>query len=166
MTRTFLQRLDGLVRWTGIPAVAAHGQRRRPLRVLPTVALVLATTGLVITLVTRDRLAIGYGLLVLGFAVANFMPIFGPLVPFGAAQRVDEREQALRRSALLVGLAAVGVTAWLGLWLLVALAVVQQLPGEQLVHDMTALAFYLQTLFGAVPTLWASWQLRPLTEDD
>lgn len=165
MTKTRLQKLDDLVRWTGIPALAQGTPRRRRMLVLPTLALVLATIGFGLTLSNADNW-FGYSLLMLGFAIANFMPIFGPLIPFGAVQRADERERTLRRSALLVGLSMVGVGAWLGIWLLVVLALLQRLTVERLIHDMTALAFYLTTLYGAVPTLWASWRLRPLPEDD
>ena len=163
--KTFLQRLDDTVRWTGIPAIAAQQQRRRRLLVPPVVALLLATGGLIYCLAHPSGYWPGYACLMFGFAISNFMPLLGPVIPWGSTHRVDERERALRRSAYLVGLASIGVASFLGLWLLVALASLGGLSVEQLVRDMAALAFYLMTLHGSVPTLWASWRTPPLAEE-
>jgi len=163
--KTFLQRLDELVRWTGIPVIAAQEQRRRRLFVAPIVALLLATGGLVYCLAHPAGYFLGYAFLMFGFAISNFMPLLGPVIPGGSTHRLDERERALRRSAYLVGLAAVGVASFAGLWLLVIVASLGALSLEQLVRDLASLAFYLMSLHGAVPTLWASWRTPPLADE-
>lgn len=147
--------------------MAAGTQRKRHLRWLPLVALVVASAGLLWCLLNPapDRSYwIGYALIVAGFSIANFMPIWGPLR--GLGERADEFERQQRRDSFLVGLATVAVAAFAGIWLTVGLLAMQVWSPRAAQMELVALAFYMMALFSAVPTLHASWRTRPLRDED
>ncbi|PVX30186.1 hypothetical protein [Sphingomonas pokkalii] len=163
MTNRFIATLDDLSRRTGIPALAEGKPRRRLLRWTPVVALALAIPGLGIEFLSTARPAyLGHALLTCSFVIATFCPLFGPLKPLGTAENVDEWDRDLRRRAFLVGFAAMGFT---GLALFCGITAVAAL-GNWSASDMSframGCAFFLMTLYGAVPTLYASWATRPL----
>ena len=159
----FLSWLDRSVAWTGVPAMVAGTQRKRHLRWPPLLALAIASAGLLWCLLHEARYWIGYALIIVGFFLANLMPIFGPLRRF--EERADEFERQQRRDAFLVGLAAVAVTGFLGVWLTAGLLAMHRWSAPVAQQELTALAFYMMALFSAVPTLHASWRTRPLSDD-
>ncbi|SEM81263.1 hypothetical protein SAMN05192583_1334 [Sphingomonas gellani] len=161
----FLAWLDGLVMWTGVPAMAAGTPRRRHLRWPPLLALMAASAGLIWCLVRPDRSYwVGYALIMLGFFIANLMPIWGPLRRFN--ERADEFERQQRRESLLVALAAVAAAAFAGIWLTVSMLALELWSARVAQQELTALTFYMMTLFSAVPTLHASWRTRPLGSEE
>ena len=161
----FFARLDAAAERTGVPAMARGEQRRRQFRWVPVVALAVASAGLLTGLIRPDLVELGNALIMLGFAIAILLPIFGPLKPWGTPERVDEFDRALRDRAMLAGFTAVSVAAFAGLWLLIGLAMVTDWPRDLLLSQLRALTFYLMTLYTAVPTLHASWAIRPIEDD-
>ena len=161
----FFARLDAAAERTGVPAVARGTPRRRHLRWLPIIALAAAGAGFALTLFRSDLAEIGNALVMLGFAVGVMLPIFGPVKPWGSAERVDEFDRALRARAFFVGFASVSVAAMLGIWLVVGAAVLTGLNGVTMVAQLRALGFTLMTLYAAVPTLYASWATRPIDDE-
>ncbi|MGI4732697.1 MAG: hypothetical protein ACRYFW_13265 [Janthinobacterium lividum] len=161
----FLVWLDRSVAWTGVPAMASATQRKRHLRWPPLLALGLASAGLIWCFWhPGPGYWIGYALIMLGFLIANLMPIWGPLRRFG--ERADEFERQQRRDSFLVGLTAVTVAAYVGVWITVGMMAMQVWPALVAQQELMALAFYMMALFSAVPTLHASWHTRPLGDED
>jgi len=161
----FLAWLDRSVAWTGVPAMTARTPRKRHLRWPPLVALVVASAGILWCVLHPDRnYWIGYALIMVGFFIANLMPIWGPLRHF--SERADEFERQQRRDSFLVGLATVAAAAFAGIWLTVGLLAMQVWSTLVARQELTALAFYMMALFSAVPTLHASWHTRPLNDED
>ena len=151
--------------WTGVPALATETPRRRHLRWLPLIALLVSSAGLLWCLLHAGRSYwLGYTLIMVGFFIANLMPIWGPLRRF--SERADEFERQQRRDSLLVGLAAVAVAGIGGIWLTVGMLATELWSAPVAQQELTALAFYMMALFSAVPTLHASWRTRPLGEDE
>jgi hypothetical protein len=162
----FFARLDAAAERTGVPAVARGNLRRRHLRWLPVVALAMAAAGLVLTIVRSDLAEFGNAAVILGFSIGIMLPIFGPVKPWGSAERVDEFDRALRTRAFFAGFASVSVAAMLGIWVVVGAALLTGLNGLTMVAQLRALGFTLMTLYAAVPTLYASWTVRPIGDEE
>jgi hypothetical protein len=162
----FFARLDAAAERTGVPAVARGNLRRRHLRWLPVLALAVAASGMGLAIVRPDLAEFGNAAVILGFSTGIMLPIFGPLKPWGSAERVDEFDRALRARAFFVGFASVSVAAMLGIWLVVGAALLTGLNGLTMFAQLRALAFTLMTLYAAVPTLYASWATRPIGEEE
>lgn len=164
----FIAWLDAAANLTGIPQFEQRLQgdrHRRHLRWLPIVALALATGGILLAGARPRSYWLGYSLLMLGFAIANFMPVFGPLKPWGGLANVDERDRSVRRDAYLFAFAVISGVAIIGQCALILAAVEANWPIETLLKLMGASALYLMTLFSTVPTLHASWATRPVDEE-
>ena len=161
----FFARLDAAAERTGVPAMARGQARRRHLRWIPVIALATAGAGVILGLVRVDLVNAGYGLIMLGFAIAILLPFFGPLKPWGSPERVDEFDRVLRSQAMLAGFAAVSVAAFAGIWLIVGLALVGDWPRVVILDQLRSLGFFLATLHSAVPTLHASWATQPVEDD-
>ena len=120
--------------------------------------LAIATVGLIIMLLRPSSHGIGYLILMVGFAIGNFLPMFGPVKPpFHANDEVDEGQRNLRCKAFLIGFGTISAAAFLGLWVLIALTELQNWSQHMLLRAMMALTFYFLVLFSTVPTLYASW---------
>ena len=158
--RRFFERLDAMVRWTGVPALAEGKQRRRPLRGPSTVALVMAAMGYAVVLASQRYAYAGYIFLMLGMSVGNFMRIFGPLKPWGSMERVDEWDEATRYRAIAFTYTIISVTVPLGLILLTACANLAGWDMPQLSMALVATAFLFMTVVSAMPTAHASWTIR------
>lgn len=169
MTRkTVPQRLDALVGWTGIPDLAQHPPRRRPLRWPATLALILAFGGVALSLTQgmRTPLAMaGYGLEMLGFAIASFVKILGPLKPCGSAETADEWDRMVRARAYLWTFAVFGVTTMVALFLLMA-GLAFDWPKRALMQGGAQTLFLLFTILSATPAAQASWAVRWHQDDD
>ncbi|MBW4329708.1 hypothetical protein KY084_02310 [Stakelama sp. CBK3Z-3] len=161
----FLLWLDRSVEWTGIPSLAEGTPRRRHLRWLPLLALLLASIGLTWCAMHSGRdYWIGYSLIMAGFFIANLMPIWGPLRRLN--ERADEYERKQRRDSFMVGLATTTAAGFAGIWLTVGLLAMQIWSASAAQQELMALGFYMMALFSAVPTLYASWRTRPITEEE
>lgn len=160
-----LAGLDAAADRTGVPALAMGEMRRRHLRWLPIVALALTIGGWIWGMAAPPMVHFAYAVMSLGFAIAVFLPIFGPIKPWGAAKLVDEFDRQVRLRAFLYGYASVTFTAYLGIWLLVGLALLDGWSVLDLINQMRNFAHLLFTLYLAVPTLQASWATRPVEED-
>lgn len=161
--RTLSERLDDLVRWTGIPALTEQPVRRRPLRWPSTMALVLAGTGFVVAMAhtggTGRASAIGQAVLLCGFALGNVMKIHGPLKPFGSIEHVDEWDQVTRARAYLFTFAAFAAVTFAGLAVLLAGGAMNW-PTDAIGRGAMALFFLLATIAATLPTAHASWTVR------
>jgi len=161
----FLARLDAAAERTGIPAIAKHEVRRRHLRWVPIVALALALGGWGWGLAQPDRAYFGYAAISAGFALGVFLPIFGPIKPWGESKLVDEFDRQLRQRAFLVGFATVSAASVLGIWLLLGLALLDNWSRDTLITQLANFAYMLFVLYLTVPTLHASWATQPMAED-
>lgn len=161
--RTLAELLDDSVRWTGIPAMSERPVRRRPLRLPSTMALSLAGAGFATMAASgfAGRLAaIGYAILMIGFAIGVFVRIFGPLKHFGTVnEQVDELDRAVRARAYLVTFAVFAATTIVGLFAIMATLALGQ-SVETTGRATMALFFVLMTILSALPTAHASWSWR------
>lgn len=162
----FFERLDAMVRWTGVPAFAEGRPRRRPLRGPATLALGLAAIGFALVLASPRQALLGYVILIVGFSAGNFMRIFGPLKPIGSTERVDEWDVATRARAIAFTYAVVSVTVPLGLILLGAWANFAGWTMPRMSEVLTATGFLLMTIVSTMPTAHASWTVRWDREDE
>jgi uncharacterized membrane protein len=165
--KTILQRLDDAANWTGVPKLAGQVEmRRRSMRWLPIVLLAAAFAGCVVCYAGPDHHAIGQLVATMSFVVSVWLPLFGPLKPWGALDGVDERERDLRRRAFLITLAIIAIVATVALLILPVLALLGQWQPDTLMRRAMTLGFALLTIFNALPTLYASWATRPLPDED
>ncbi|NYT41315.1 hypothetical protein HZY97_11140 [Sphingomonas sp. R-74633] len=158
-------RLDAAAEHTGMPALARHEIRRRHLRWVPIVALAIAIGGWAWGLARPDRAYLGYAAISVGFAIAVFLPIFGPIKPWGGGKLADEYDRQLRQRAFLYGFATVTFAAFGGIWLLLGLALIDNWSREALITQIAYFDYMLFVLYLAVPTLQASWATRPVEDD-
>jgi len=166
MTKSLNQRLDDIANLTGIPALTSRPPRRRPLRGLAMIVLALGTVGLTIALFGGRVLLIGDGVLLLGFMLSAWLPLFGPIKPWMSyTERVDELDADIRAKAYLTALPIILLAAACGLVGLPILAWLQHRPPAEMVTLGGLGAMYLLILWNAVPTLRASWQ-RPLADNE
>lgn len=163
------ERMDDLARLTGIPQlgdrISTGTQRRRRLRWLPIILLLLVSGGTALIFASPDRWWPGYGVLMLGNVIGGWLPMYGPVKPWGALDGADERERQVRQNAYFVTFATISIVAVLGLWLLAGLALVNDWKSDTLALDMAALSLFLLSLWEIIPTLHASWATRPLEDE-
>lgn len=165
--KTLPQRLDDSVRWTGIPALAQGHPRRRHLRVAPAIALLMAFGAIALSIATADLRWPGYILSALAFAVSVWVPLFGPIKPWGSFERTDERERAIRAEAYLVTFPVVLLVAVVGLMVAPALTVLASWPAPRLELLLFGFGFTVLTLYNALPSLYASLTTRrPATDEE
>lgn len=166
--RTILQRLDGLVGWTGIPQLASGHPRRRPMRWPAATALALAAGGYALNLLgglQGAAFAIGMGMQALAMAASGFIAGLGPVKPFGSTERVDEWDRALRtRSYMAAFTTFVFATAAASFLLLAALAF--DVPRDVIMRGTMATIFLLEIIVMILPTAYASWAVRWDGDDD
>lgn len=159
----FIATLDDVSRRTGIPALAEGKPRRRLLRWTPAVALLLAVTGIGIEFLAAPRqFWLGQSLLSVGFPIGMFCQLWGPVKAWGAQEAVDEWDRDLRRRAFLVGFASMGFAGLALFWGISAAAALGSWSASDISFRAMSCAFFLMTLYSAVPTLYASWATRPL----
>ena len=101
----------------------------------------------------------------LGFSIANFMPIWGPIKPWATQERVDEFDRELRARSYLAAFRALGLVAVIGLFLTVGMSALQGWSSDALRWTVMKLAFFLATIYSAGPTCYASWTQLSLGED-
>ena len=162
--KTLIEYLDTGARWTGIPALAEGHPRRRPLRWQSTIALGLALAGFLMTFGQSDNW-IWYGVLVLGFGLGNFIPIWGPLKPWGGTERVDEYDRSLRARAYLVAFTWLSAVAVFGTWAIVGFSAAQNWDVNMLRLTLVKMGFLMAAIYSAGPTCYASWVQKPVNDD-
>jgi len=170
MRKTALQRMDDLIRWTGIPQGVERSLRRgkvgpplRRSRWFPLVLLIVATL-----------LAIRYGTNPALFASKNLMDIvmrtigiyfnllvmmsgfFGPLAP---RREPDEWEAALRHRAMFFSAIVVGGLEVVGVPLLIAFAYIYRWSSGEISIEIGLWFYYLCMVFQLVATLHMSWSI-------
>lgn len=158
-------KLDAAAEYTGMPALARQDIRRRHLRWLPILALALAAGGWTWGLARPSLAWIGYGAITLGFVVAVFLPLFGPIKPWGGSRLADEFDRQVRQKAFLYGFATLSFAAIFGIWTVLGTAVINGWNRDVLLGQFANLNYLLFVIYLAVPTLQASWATRPVEED-
>jgi hypothetical protein len=161
--KTIPQRMDDLVRWTGVPALSQGKIRRRPFRWLSALAVVGALGGFIASAAggfLGGPFAIGYMVLIASFAVGLIVQVFGPLKPFNSAtERADEFDRALRSRAYLFAYPVFAFVVALGL-LLTMYVVLLAWPRAALMNCLSELMLTLISLGFTLPTLYASWAVQ------
>jgi hypothetical protein len=170
-----LSMLDDSVRWTGMPGrVAAQmsedpDRKHRPLRWSPIWPIAFSCALLVTSLVwppVLDGMQSGalIGVIVVFwcgvFAMLPSIQINGPLGK--SSLQDDEREAAMRKSSLLFCLAVLAVLNVLGQPVLLILSHWQDWKFARTATVVTTAFMLNATLWGCLPTLYASWNLRQL----
>jgi hypothetical protein len=97
--------------------------------------------------------------------------IKGPLRQVSLSEPDDEREQAWRDQANLNAYGAVSIMAMLGIGLFGGWMILSFLHGHgvsplKLGTSLMAFAMFLFTLFLVLPTLFASWSMPDIVEDE
>ncbi len=162
--KSIAERLDDGVRWTGLPYDWSNPLRRK-LRWMSSIVLALGIAGFVMAF-GQPRQGLGSWLLIMCFSLGNVLPVWGPIKPWGTLERADEFDRALRARAFLVALSVLAATAIIGLGLIVGLSLAQEWTDHTLRTAAMHLAFLLMVIYGAGPTCYASWTLRPVGDDD
>jgi hypothetical protein len=168
------------VRWTGIPANVADemsdtpsvDRKHRPLRWIPMWPIAFSCALFILSLSWPSAL----DLVSPGIVIAFMMGLMGSIMamvpgiqmngPLGKpSQEDDEREVALRRDSFLFCLGLLAALNCLGQPILLILSHWQN---WQTAHSMSVAISALMlngTLFGSLPTLYASWNLRQLPKE-
>jgi hypothetical protein len=167
--RSILSILDNAVRWTGIPARVADemadapsvDRKHHPLRWSPILPIAFSCILFVLSLMWPSAL-----LTSLGAVIVAMVPSIHMNGPLGKPSLDDdEREAALRKDSFLFCLGLLAFLNCVGQLLLMSLSHLQSWQTGQSVL-VAASAFLLNlTLFGCLPTLYASWQLRHLPQE-
>jgi len=155
--KTFLMRLDDVVRWPGAKIWGKRAGSRRPLRWTSTIALIIAMAGFILLFIWPARQWSVFFVLIIGNALGSYMPIFGPLKPWGSVELVDERERALRAKSYLVALSALAVTGVFGAYLIIAWSMMAGWSIWSLRTAIIGLTLLMITIYTAGPTCIASW---------
>jgi hypothetical protein len=176
--RGILSMLDDTVRWTGMPArVAAEmsddpDRKHRPLRWIPIWPIAFSGALLVISLAwppPLDGVELGgiIGPLVAfwgaGLGMLPAIHIYGPLGK--PSLQDDEREATLRKDAFLLCLGWLAVLNVLGQPSLMILSHWQDWKITKTVSVVTTAFMLNATMWGCLPTLYASWKVRQLPKE-
>jgi hypothetical protein len=176
--RSILSMLDDTVRWTGLPARVANqmsddpDRKHGPLRWIPIGPIVFSCALLVISLAWPPVLnGISPGVI-----ISLIVPFWGALFamtpgiymngPLGKPSlEDDEREAALRKDSVVFCLGLLAVLNVFGQPLLMILSHWQDWQFAQTVSVVTSVFMLNTALWGCLPTLYASWNLRQLPEE-
>lgn len=171
--KSLLQRMDGLVEWTGILRFARRERRVRRLKWMPIVAIVVATGGLVAAIGwSIQYLWVATTILALALNAAVIFQQVGPLRRKAESDGEDEREEVWRNRASGAAFTTVSIVAMigigsLGLWTMAAyLLRWSTVSGMKMGAALLVFAIYLFFLLMIVPTLYASWTLPDMIEDE
>ena len=167
--RSILSILDNAVRWTGMPARVADqlsdapsvDRKHPPRRWSPIWTIACSCTLFVLSFEWPSMLLIPLGTVVA--AVAPSIQMYGPLGK--PSLEDDEREAALRKDSYLFCFGMLTFLNCFGQLVLLGLALLQHWDTAHTV-SVAASAFMLNlTLFGCLPTLYASWNMRRLPKE-
>jgi hypothetical protein len=160
-------RLDNALRWTGIPARVADQmsdapsshRRHRPLRWIPIWPIAFSCALFILSLTRQSALY----LVSLNNVIFALLPVMVMNGPLGRpSYEDDEREAAPRKESFLFCFGLLAGLNCLGQPILMMLSHWQNWPFMRCVGVATSVLMLNATLFGAVPTLYASWSMRPL----
>lgn len=180
MKRSILMRLDDAVRWTGFPDRIAEASRtdssvdreHRSLRWAPLFVIAFACVLLILSLLQPLKLdPVSAGAIVsilTGMAVSVMTGVWlihtsGPLGK--PSLEDDEREAALRKNSFLFCLSLLAGLNCLGQPILLILSHLQEWPLAHTVIVVYCVLILNATLLGAVPTLYASWNVQQLPRE-
>lgn len=176
--RSILSRLDDTVRWTGIPGRVADAhspsdeRKHQPLRWIPIGPIAFSFALLILSLTWPPALdGVPPGAIIgvtVGFwgAIMAMVPGIHMNGPLGKPSlEDDEREAALRRDSFLFCLGLLAILNCLGQPILMILSHWQNWPIARSASVATSAFMLNATLFGSLPTLYASWKFRQLPKE-
>ena len=176
--RSILSMLDDTVRWTGMPARVASqmaddpDRKHRPLRWSPIWPIAFSCTLLVTSLVWPPVLDGMHPGALIGVIVAFWGGVFAMIPgihmngPLGKPSlEDDEREAALRKDSLLFCLGLLAILNGLGQPLLMILSHLQDWKIARTASVVTTAFMLNASLWGCLPTLYASWHLGQLPKE-
>ena len=170
----FLSRLDSTLRWTGIPARVADemsdapsvNRKHRPLRWIPIWPIAFSCALFILSLTWPSVLNLVALVPSLGGVIVALVPTIHMNGPLGKPSlEDDEREAALRKDSFLFCLGLLAGLNCLGQPILIILS---HLQNWQTAHSASVAISALMlnaTLFGCLPTLYASWNLRKMPKE-
>jgi hypothetical protein len=171
---TLLSRLDNTLRWTGIPARVADemsdapsvDRKHRPLRWIPVWPIAFSCALFMLSLTCPSALKLAALVPSLGAVIVAMVPVIHMNGPLGKPSlEDDEREAALRKDSFLFCLGLLACLNCLGQPILMILS---HLQNWQTVHSASVAGSALMlnaTLFGCLPTFYASRNLRQLPKE-
>ncbi len=169
MQKTLLQRMDGLVGWTGISLKVAldmndrlSERRYRPRRWLPLLPMVLGVVQVIAAVTSHGTFALfgmGGAIVALAAAIKANGPLGKPSIDD------DEREAESRKSAWLFCLAILAGTNIAGQPMLMLIATLKAWKVMQVGSVAFAVLMCNLAWFACLPTLYASWIARRLSEE-
>jgi hypothetical protein len=167
--RNFLSILDDAVRWTGMPARVADqmsdapsvDRKHQPLRWSPILLIALSCLLFVLSLKWPSVLLTSLGAVIPG--VASSIHMYGPLGK--PSLEDDEREAALRKDAYLFCFGLLAFLNVAGQLLLLGFSILQNWQTADRVFIAASALMLNLTLFGCLPTLYASWKLPKVAND-
>jgi hypothetical protein len=177
---TLLSRLDNTLRWTGIPARVADemsdapsvDRKHRPLRWIPIWPIAFSCALFILTLIWPSALdlvspgaviAVIMGLMA---GIIGMVPVIYMNGPLGKPSlEDDEREAALRKDSFLFCLGLLAGLNCLGQPFVLILSHLENWQAAQSVSVAMSALMLNATLFGCLPTLYASWNLRQLPKE-
>jgi hypothetical protein len=172
--RNILSILDNALRWTGIPARVADemsdapsiDRKHRPLRWISIWPIAFSCALLVVSLTWRSALNLAALVPSLGAAIFAMTPAIYFSGPLGKPSLDDdEREAALRKNSFFFCLGLLTFLNCLGQPVLMILSHRQNWQIAHSVSVATTALMLNATLFGCLPTLYASWNLRQLPRE-
>ncbi len=167
--RSILSILDSTVRWTGMPARVADemsdarsvDRKHQPLRWSPIWPIAFSCILFALSFWWPSVLLTSLGAVIAGMAPG--VHVNGPLGKPSIED--DEREAALRKDSFLFCLGLLAFLNCVGQLVLMSLSHLQNWQTAQSVF-VAASAFLLNlTLFGCLPTLYASWKMPRLPKE-
>jgi hypothetical protein len=180
MNESFLARLDNSVRWTGMPARVADAlsdapsvdRKHQPLRWIPLWPIAFSCALFVFCLAwpaVLDQLRPGSVIAIITALMASIMgmaPAIYMSGPLGKpALDDDEREAALRKDSFLFCLGLLAALNCLGQPIFMILSHWQNWQIERSACVTLSALILNASLFGSLPTLYASWNLRRLPKE-
>ncbi len=168
--KTALQQMDALVWWSNASSQVRHDMsrdngeaRRQPMRWLPLLPMAFGA-GLLAWATAFSIPGMAYGVagpvMAVAAAIANKGPLGKPSI------NDDEYEAALRKNAFFFCMACLAVANIVGGPALLLAAGFKGWATERLVGIAFALFMANMIWFASLPTLYASWKLPALSDDE
>ncbi len=138
----------------------------------PLVILTLSAAGLALTLVLPVVIySVGSTLQSVALALSAIVKQKGPLRQLSLSEPTDEREESWRDQANLSAYGVVSIVAMIGLggsgmWTMFAFLHGRSLPPLEMSLALFGFTMFLFTLFMVLPTLFASWSMPDIVEDE